>query len=404
MVVSALLYPDLKSSRLLALCRRALALAPVVARLSLLQPAILHYASTPLTWNLLNSKLQGERHMGQRHVERSSHAYDKSVLQRIGGPHTPPRSAPALSNEDSSLIAQNTLQRLNNSDIRPLSVPSTLPERRLSSNESTGPRWSSVPQPSSPALSVLRSPFSDHGMAQAQARQADELSSNLNTPQDSHRPPHERLEQASLENREYHAASQDQFKAERSPAGSDYQQNPKTGQKRRALSPPSEAVLDPTLRGNNNSDDWQRPRSGDERHDPQNRLQAQNASLSSNNASLPQNSYSSSYGVSLASSATSYASERLPPSSYQPAAQNDTHTQAQQQTYDAQSMNQPPPIPVSNGGPPPIPHRRQNSTSGAPRPPGLWICDCCPKKPKKFENEQELRSVPHKCSVFLSFD
>ncbi|KAB8542130.1 hypothetical protein FH972_025593 [Carpinus fangiana] len=227
-------------------------------------------------------------------------------------------------------------------------------------------------------------------MAQAQARQAEDLSNNHTVSQDPNRPPHERLEQTSLEHREYHPAAQDQHKAERSPAGSDYQQDPKTGQKRRAMSPPSEAVLDPTLRTN---DDWQRPRSGEERHDTQgSRLHPQNASSASAASSLPQNSYSSSYGVSLASSATSYSSERLAAGSYPSHnGQIDSHVQ-QQQAYDAQqNMSQTPPAPANNGGPPPIPHRRQTSTPGALRPSGLWICDCCPKKPKKFENEQELR-------------
>ncbi|KAK1908411.1 hypothetical protein P3342_009260 [Pyrenophora teres f. teres] len=34
-------------------------------------------------------------------------------------------------------------------------------------------------------------------------------------------------------------------------------------------------------------------------------------------------------------------------------------------------------------------HSRQNSIAN--RIPGAYICECCPKKPKKFDSEDELR-------------
>ncbi len=36
-------------------------------------------------------------------------------------------------------------------------------------------------------------------------------------------------------------------------------------------------------------------------------------------------------------------------------------------------------------------HSRQNSITS--RIPGTYMCDCCPKKPKKFDNEEDLRYV-----------
>ena len=99
-----------------------------------------------------SSKLQGERHMGQRSLERSSQAYDKAIVSRIGNP---PRSAGGLSSDDptSPSRTQDSFKRLNNGQLKPLN----LPERQHSSSDDPS-KWSAVltsPSTLSPGLPLL---------------------------------------------------------------------------------------------------------------------------------------------------------------------------------------------------------------------------------------------------------
>lgn len=326
--------------------------------------------------------------MGTRFNERSSQAYDKQVLSRIGGPHTPPRSAGGhiIAGTNEELIGTPSTSFKHASDqLRPLS----LPERRTSSEVDT-PRWGSGPGSASalsPTLQALVSPMSDHlpdpkpthkdnGSYSAQdgrSRSDRETYDQVMFGENEHTG-----DDPSVHDLNIHDKSPTMLEASRA------------GLKRRAESPPSETI-DPNLRTGGNTD-WQtRAQGTSERHPQAARLQeTQPGSLSSTASAISSNgSYASSYAMSLASTATSYSSPGL----FQHQEMKPPSLPLQQQPQPpqpGQMAQPPPPMHLQSNRAPPIPHRRQ-AISGMMRPPNVWICDCCPKKPKKFDSEDELR-------------
>lgn len=318
--------------------------------------------------------------MGKLSNNDSSSAYDKQVLSRIGGPRTPPRSAGGADQPGTP----NPFTQLNGQR-RPL----TLPDRRPSEGE--GHRWAPNPgsatQPFSPGLPSLKSPMSEHPPSDRNPRRTSHSFADGRSQSQQQQPPYEQNMFADHEEAVDDSADAS-IKAERSPVNG----NAKAGQKRRAESPPSETI-DPNLRGghNNSNGEWsQRQPPSSERHSQAARLHdgQQAASLSSNVSSLPSHvgSYASSYGLSNpGTAATSYSSDRPSPSSYQQqtasGAMHPPSNPHQPQLLSQQAPNAAPPMPPRQMG------------SGMIRPPGVFICECCPKKPKKFESEQDLRCV-----------
>lgn len=329
--------------------------------------------------------------MGQKTLERSSQAYDKQLLSRIGGPRTPPlRSAdsPATStaNEDTPMSGHKVAK---GGHLRPLAMP----ERRYSDMDTRSPHatnWQAMQAPTntapqssvlSPGISGMRSPISEdgHGMERS-------LSHSIN------RPPTTtsfiKTEEPSMPGRLVHRNSYEgvfhdqEFSAAQSPAmqqlnqspaiSEDYQ-NSRTGQKRRAQSPPSEGTFDPRVPTNPT---YRPGHASDSRNQLPPRFQGP-GSIESTASSLPHPaSYGSSYGLSNPSSATSYNSERpSPTNTYSPAT----------------NMGMQPPASVNSAASRGAPTPRAPTSNAPPRPTGLWICDCCPKKPKKFDSEDELR-------------
>lgn len=196
---------------------------------------------------------------------------------------------------------------------------------------------------------------------------------------------------------------------DRSPAESDdYQMNTKTcGMKRRASSPPSEAAREdrPTTSGHT---DLYHRRSAQmlvNRNTPS-RFQPNPNSLSST-SSLGQRSGSigSSFGFSTAaSSMTSYGGDqRLSPNALSPLGETDSgpvspYTASRTPNRSPRgSLSRPQQRGLAE---PELSHTRKMSTdsmllsrrnSVVSRIPGAYICECCPKKPKKFDSEEELR-------------
>ena len=195
---------------------------------------------------------------------------------------------------------------------------------------------------------------------------------------------------------------------DRSPAESeDYQLGPKGGLKRRASSPPSEAAREdrPTTSGRN---DLYHRRSAQmlvNRNTTVSRLQA--SSLSSTASAGPRAaSLGSSFGFSTAASSMTSCGgdQRLSPSALSPLGETEVRLGS---PYPASWSQNPSPRgslsrPQHQRGfseteHPQIRklsaesmiHSRQNSISG--RIPGAYMCECCPKKPKKFDNEEDLR-------------
>lgn len=200
---------------------------------------------------------------------------------------------------------------------------------------------------------------------------------------------------------------------DRSPSGSDeHYSGAKAGLKRRASSPHEEATREdrPTTSGNT---DLYHRRSAQmlvNRNSPASRFQFNISSSSSPASSTSQRagSIGSSFGFSTAaSSITSYGGDqRLSPNALAPLGEMDSGSIS---PYAAsRSLNPSPRSSISR----PLHQRgfsetehsqmRKMSTDGmlpssqnpaSGRIAGPYICECCPKKPKKFDNEEELRLV-----------
>lgn len=193
---------------------------------------------------------------------------------------------------------------------------------------------------------------------------------------------------------------------DRSPGAEEY--HPAGGLKRRASSPPSDAAREDRPTGNSGSDLYHR-RSQQmlvNRNSPVSRFHANNNnSLSSASSFGGQRtgSYGSSYGLSMASTATSY-NERLSPGALSPSAEAElgptspfvaanragqpAHNPSPRGSVSRASHQQMEPPHNRKMSSDSLIHSRHNSVS---KMSGLYICECCPKKPKKFESEEELR-------------
>jgi hypothetical protein len=130
-------------------------------------------------------------------------------------------------------------------------------------------------------------------------------------------------------------------------------------------------------------------------------------SISSASSYNPRNgSLASSYTLSVSSSATSYASGRISPGMMSPAILDPELGAMGYMNAKPLSNQSPGPqqimppytrtmsdTPIHNTLHTPVdsaPPSRHNSLPGVQ---GIFICDCCPKKPKKFTSEDDLRLV-----------
>ncbi|KAF2872443.1 hypothetical protein BDV95DRAFT_492253 [Massariosphaeria phaeospora] len=341
-----------------------------------------------------------ERQLGKQALANSSHAYDKQLLSKIGGPNT---ATTRVSAQESTTDPHKSLSKLNG-QLKPLSVPDRL-HPSLDSPSSQWPPSSAI----SPRYSGFRSPVYDMDSHQRRLGSFSLGGEEAVPSQLQHRGSYDHSIFSDSEFNMEESGMRDLNINDRSPAAlEDYQMGPKAGSKRRASSPPSEAARDdrPTAAGNT---DLYHRRSAQmlvSRNSPVSRFQANPASLSSA-SSLSQRtaSFASSYGLSTASSMTSYSGDqRLSPSALSPSA--DAEPGAVSPHAASRSLNPSPRSSLSrphhqrgfsenehpqirNMSTDSILHSRQNSLTG--RLPGAYICECCPKKPRKFDSEEELR-------------
>ncbi|CAI6338595.1 unnamed protein product [Periconia digitata] len=359
---------------------------------------------------LADYRFTSEQKLGIGALKSSSRSYDQQLLAKIGGPNTPTRTiAPPLSTsaQEPASNAQSPFSK-RNGQLKPLNVP----DRLQPSIDSPVSRW----PPSgaiSPGFTGFRSPVYDSGSTDAHTRRFGSVST-----------PGTMDDAASLRRGSYEPSifSESDFIMEengmrdlnindRSPAASeDYQTGPNGGLKRRASCSPSEAARDDRPTGGGNSDLYHR-RSAQmlvSRNSPASRFPASQASLSSI-SSLSQRtaSFASSFGFSAASSMTSYSGDqRLSPSVLSPSSAAEVDLGPASPYAASRSLN---PSPRGSLSRPPqrtvsdmehaqirkmstdsVLQSRQNSIVG--RLPGAYICECCPKKPKKFDSEELLRA------------
>ncbi|KAK5737380.1 hypothetical protein LTR17_006799 [Elasticomyces elasticus] len=331
-------------------------------------------------------RLQSERQLELRTLEASSNTYDKQVLGRIGGPNTPKRLSVSHTPDIAHLSHSDGERR--NSQLRPLSVP----ERRHTASNSldspAGSRWPTSGG-ASPGFNggwgdsglQDRGPHTRHGSIAF----GDGL---------SHRGSYDHsmfinedvMEDGQMGNLNIH---------DRSPSGSDDLSQIKTGTKRRASSPPREAMREQrgsVCSGSGQSEVFRAPAHPNQ-FPP--RFHPNHGSISSASSLGPRHgSLGSSLGIaSVPSSATSYGSGRLSPGAASPAIDPAlrlgtpyestrvlpaTHQRTLSENTQVgrkssiDSMSHPQPGAVS--------HLQ-----------GIFVCECCPKKPRKFDTQDDLR-------------
>lgn len=340
-------------------------------------------------------RLQSERQLEQRTLEQSSNTYDKQLLSRIGGPNTPKRLSVSYTNglPDIAQLSQSEGERRSSGQLKPLSLPE---RRHAHSNSIESPassRW-----PSSGALSPGFTAFwGEHGPSDSRtpATRHGSLAFDDST---SHRGSYDHsmfinedlMEDGQMSSLNLH---------DRSPSGSDDSQL-KPGTKRRASSPPREGTREErcsmsSAAGHNEIYHRRSMQQLPNRGSPISRFQPSHSSVSSASSFGPRHgSLGSSLGIaSIPSSATSYGSGRISPSALSPTVDPGLRLGTPYEGARAQGMTQQRTIPEN-----PQQGRRPSTDSAAhsrhgslSHMQGVYICECCPKKPKKFDTQDELR-------------
>ncbi|KAF2280602.1 uncharacterized protein EI97DRAFT_368244 [Westerdykella ornata] len=356
--------------------------------------------------SLSSYRLTSERQLEQKTLENSSQAYDKQLLSKIGGPNTaspitPTRtSAPSLSvsAQDVSNISFNR----RSSELRPLSLPER-PHRSSDSPIVRCPPSATL----SPGYSGFRSPVGIE--AEPFPRRFGSISAvsylEEPTPLRQHRGSCDFvLSDSDLGMDD--TAIRDLNIRDRSPAAfEDPSSANKAGQKRRASSPPvSESMSENRTAGVTSAELFHRrsiPRLN-ERHSPMvSRFPVpQGPASAASSLSQYNSSFASSFAFSGASSMTSYnGDQRHSPGALSPLAEAESGSLS---PYTASrpgdsswrgSISRPHQRPLHDYdhrkmSTDSVFHSRHSSVCGNMS--GPYQCDCCPKKPRKFETEAEL--------------
>jgi len=313
-------------------------------------------------------RLQGENPLVQQNHNQSTHAYDKHLLLKIGKSNSPSLSKAKSGDHPSKLSIQTKGPSLLARPAREASSWDkymTSPTSAVSPASRVGWRECSM-DPRSPAsestsYSTELEPFPRHVSARPRVEP-------MYSPEDTRT----RSERGSYDSA-YSAGDEHSF-IEECPRLATHH-----GTKRRALSPPREA-------------------GHEQRQEPLKRLQSRSdlqiavanqpyktGSLSSTASSNPYYSYASSNILSSASSMTSI-------SSMDTSLSREPSRQLFASPTSANSTSGVAILPLRKA-PEPLNKTAAQPDLGA-RPSRIgnhWICSCCPKKPRKFETEEQLR-------------
>jgi hypothetical protein len=347
----------------------------------------------------MKHRFQSENQLGRKEVHTASQAYDKHLLSRIGGPNA------GINNNKFA------------GQLKPLSVP----EHRYPSIESPLSRWASAPSSGVSPNGGFRSPYFEHtSIDSAFPSRVNSVSTpdgfdDAASSYRSHRNSDDQgvfldPELTKMDGLDIH---------DRNSSGGDADQLGVAGVKRRASSPPSEEGPARDDRASGSGNDLYHRRSMQmlaNKNSPIITRPGQYGTSLSSTASLgpkASSSFASTWNMSTAaSSLTSYSGERLSPGALSPSADPDFGPVS---PYAAsRTLNRSPRSSLSK----PTPHQnrkssestldskmqsptnsdvhsRHNSLSKAPKP-KAWegyphVCECCPKKPKKFDSADELR-------------
>ncbi|KAK4899059.1 hypothetical protein LTR49_027699 [Elasticomyces elasticus] len=333
-------------------------------------------------------RLQSERQLELRTLEASSNTYDKQLLSRIGGPNTPKHLPVSHTTglPDAAQLSHSDGER-RNSQLRPLSVP----ERRHTASNSldspAGSRW--------PAFGGASPEFSCWGDSSIHDRGPRIRHGSIAFDDSlSHGGSHDHsmfiyenvMEDGQMGNLNIH---------DRSPSGLDDLSQLKTGTKRRATSPPREATREQRVSvcsGSGQSEVFRGPA-----HPSQlpPRFQPNHSSISLAPTLGPRHgSLESSLGIaSIPSSATSYGSQRLSPGAAAPALEPALRlgtpyksTKVLRATHQGTLSEN-----MQVGRKPSIDSMSHCQHGSVSHLQGIFLCECCPKKPGKFDIQDDLR-------------
>jgi hypothetical protein len=375
----------------------------------------------------LRLRLHGERPLAQQNLSRSSHAYDKHLLSKIGKPSSPPRRHTSESEDGSSLLAQRR-QSMNARDVglSPLSTADSAPttadhiSRWMTSPIASAAMSPALRQPWRESTTDYRSPSVDDSAPSSVVDQ-DFFPQRLREDNRHLASGHENLLSRASRS---HRGSYDQaiftepdtdlsledngtfrelsLGVTRYSLTSRQKTSSKPGMKRRrGLSPPTDLGRDDKVPAQSN-EPHHRGTANFAARSPNTQF-LKYGSVSSTASSVRPESYTSSAGLSVAgSSMTSISSfpghspARLSPSLEAPQDSPYVASVAPSKPVLSITTSKPTSDKASHEGP--TPQTTSKMSIQLPgdefrptRLTGHYICGCCPKKPKKFDTENELR-------------
>ncbi|KAI4728083.1 hypothetical protein E4T49_04245 [Aureobasidium sp. EXF-10728] len=351
-------------------------------------------------------RLQSERQLEQRSLSTSSQAYDRNLLSKIGGPNTPNRLSVSGGPETSGPVSPGPEPSAEHS-ARHLSTSSaSQSERRHPSVDSSTFRWS-VSSAVSPG--PFRNPNFNPENTRPTALRHSSFQFDDNS---SHRGSYDQ----SMFLSEEFSTEEGQMKGLNLNDRDDFQLDAKPGMKRRASSPHRDSLREDrsSISSAPGGGDLYTRRSLQQQQYPNRNpsisasryAPSHHGSISSASSYNPRHgSLASSYTLSVSSSATSYASGRISPGMMSPAiidpdlgAMGYTNAKPLSNQSPAPQHIMPPytrtmsDTPIHNALHTPADSAPQSRHNSLPGVQGIFICDCCPKKPKKFTSEDDLRA------------
>ena len=349
--------------------------------------------------------LHSEEQLGQRSLENSSQAYDKQLLSKIGKQTGAVRSQalPSLAQSNKSqepTPTTTTHYEQANAQLAPLS----LPERRFTSVDSPT-SWRSS-RPSSTAVSPAHPPGlnSVHEKPGVGPRRLSHRTSSGSIAGEDGLSM-AKQERAFYLERDTAVTEENGVKDlninDKSPdSDHTFSTAPKLSLKRKASSPPSDVNRTEKARSGNVESAYSNGQQNQLTVIPNHSGFHAGSSLGSSvSTSDHQNgSYGSSYAISLASSATSLMSgDRSVPHTYSSVPEHDMGPIHSPKAYFSDERYPPELLEERRFSQYNMPIMEQQTakvrSNGVSRKPGVHICDCCPKKPKKFKTKEELRYV-----------
>ncbi|MCJ1336799.1 hypothetical protein MMC09_002077 [Bachmanniomyces sp. S44760] len=417
-----------------------------------------------LSGSSLAYQLQGERPLERRNLHDSSQAYDKSLLSRIGKPKSPPRASTSGSVEASPSKATFFQAKHLPGPLKNLSTPdrsmSTSSDSPFSAEAPYNRSWVTSPQSAVVSPGLISSAVSAKSYLDSRSHSVDikPLQSGVDADRNARSRQENRRfgssgsiltnfdDASSVTSRSNRGAYDHAIFADpdsdfpieetggmrqlhlddrSTPSADVYSPDSRPGMKRKALSPPREASNEEVAPPHAGSEFGQRRTSGHlsaNRASPVHRYHPDHGSVSSTSSStgLQNNSYASSAGLSVGgSSVTSISShERLSPGGISPGSTEQSKLRdspyVNSVSLDPKSHNaalrQHQRTPSDGKSAAAIARKMSSDNTGRGKQLGapkissnLYMCECCPKKPKKFDTPEELHNHQMEKQYICSF-